>query len=72
VALYRLKEGESSTEEEIKDFCQGKIAHYKIPKYVVFLEKYPQTVTGKVQKFKLRELLIKELGLEEESKIETA
>ena len=68
----QLKEGETATEEEIKGFCRGKIAHYKIPRYIKFVEEFPMTVTGKIQKYKMREISIKELGLEEEAKIETA
>ena len=43
------------TEEEIREFCRGKIAHYKVPRYVKFVDEFPMTVTGKVQKYKLRE-----------------
>jgi len=71
-AWIHLKEGETATEEEIKAFCKGKIAHYKIPRYVKFVEEYPMTVTGKIQKYKMREVSIKEFGLEEEAKTETA
>lgn len=55
VAWIRLKEGEDATEEEIRDYCKGKIANYKIPKYIAFCEEYPMTASGKIQKFKLRE-----------------
>jgi fatty-acyl-CoA synthase len=51
-----LHEGASLTEEELKEFCRGKIAHFKVPYYVRFTETFPMTVTGKIQKFKLREL----------------
>ncbi len=68
----KLNEGESSTEEEIKAFCKGKIAHYKIPKYIKFVDEFPMTVTGKIQKFKMRDIAIKELGLEEDDRVETA
>jgi len=51
-----LHEGESLTSDEIKDYCRGKIAHYKVPHYVRFIEGFPMTVTGKIQKFKLREM----------------
>lgn len=64
MAFIQLKEGEKATPEEIKEFCQGKIARYKIPKYVEFVSKYPTTANGKVQKFKLREMAIRKLGLE--------
>ena len=58
-------------EEQVRDFCRGKIAHYKVPRYVKFVDGFPMTVTGKVQKFKLREQAIQELGLEH-SAVETA
>jgi fatty-acyl-CoA synthase len=58
--------------EAIAEFCQGKIAHFKIPRYVQTLDEFPMTVTGKVQKFKLRERAIEELGLAEAAAIETA
>ena len=52
--------------EEIRAFCQGQIAHYKIPRYVHFVDDFPMTVTGKMQKFMMREEMMKELGLAEE------
>ena len=51
--------------EDIKDFCKGKLAHFKIPKHVRFVEGFPTTVTGKIQKFKMREEDVKRLGLKE-------
>lgn len=68
----QLIEGESATEEEIREFCKGKIAHYKIPRYVKFVEEFPMTVTGKIQKFKMRDAAIEEYGLEKDAEIETA
>ncbi|QSV44509.1 AMP-binding protein [Geobacter benzoatilyticus] len=65
MAAVILKKGVEMTEDEIRDYCRGKIANYKIPKYVKFVEGYPMTASGKIQKFKLREMAIKELGLEE-------
>lgn len=65
-AWIRLKPGESATEEEIRDFCRGQIAHYKIPKHIRFVEEFPMTVTGKVQKFLMRERMVADLGLEEQ------
>jgi fatty-acyl-CoA synthase len=59
------KKGVEMTEEEVKDFCRGKIANYKIPKYVKFVDSYPMTASGKIQKFKLREMAIRELQLED-------
>jgi fatty-acyl-CoA synthase len=58
-----LKSGESVTAEAVRDFCHGQIAHYKIPRYIRFVEGFPTTVTGKVQKFAMRAAMIAELGL---------
>src|SRR5262249_33632318 len=55
-AWVRLKPGATLTEAELRDFCRGRIAHYKVPRYVVFVDEYPTTVSGKVQKYRLREL----------------
>ncbi|WP_349292689.1 AMP-binding protein [Sediminicoccus sp. KRV36] len=65
-AWIRLKPGESATEEEIRDFCRGQIAHYKIPRHIRFVEEFPMTVTGKVQKFIMRERMVAELGIKEQ------
>jgi fatty-acyl-CoA synthase len=62
-AWIRLRDGMSATAEEIRAFCQGQIAHYKIPRYVKFVDDFPMTVTGKIQKFVMREQMIRELGL---------
>jgi fatty-acyl-CoA synthase len=69
-AWIRLKA--PATEEEIREFCRGKIAPYKIPQYIRFVESFPMTATGKIQKYKMREIEIKERGLERVAKIETA
>jgi fatty-acyl-CoA synthase len=61
----KLKPGASANAEEIHAFCKGRIAHYKIPRYIKFVDGFPMTVTGKVQKFIMREQMIKELGLVE-------
>jgi fatty-acyl-CoA synthase len=58
--------------ESIAGFCRGRIAHHKVPRYVATLEEFPMTVTGKVQKYKLREMAIEQLGLEEAAAVETA
>ena len=63
-AWIRLRAGETATPEEIRDFCRDKIAHFKIPRYVLFVDEFPMTITGKVQKFKMREQTIEQLGLE--------
>jgi len=64
--------GETLTEDDVRDFCRGQIAHFKIPRYVKFVDSFPMTVTGKVQKFKMREVAIEELGLERAAAIATA
>jgi len=65
-AWVKLKPGISATPEDIQDFCKGQIAHYKIPRYIKFVDAFPMTVTGKVQKFMMREQMVKELGLSEQ------
>jgi fatty-acyl-CoA synthase len=64
-AFIKLKEGEKATSEEIINFCKGKIADIKVPRYVYFVEEFPLNPQGKIQKFKLREKAVKELGLKE-------
>ena len=59
-----LKPGEVSTEDEIRDFCRDQIAHYKVPRYVRFVDELPMTVTGKAQKFVMRDQMIAELKLQ--------
>jgi fatty-acyl-CoA synthase len=65
-AWIKLKPQVACSDTEIRDFCQGQIAHYKIPRYVKFVDAFPMTVTGKVQKYLMREEARKELGLSEE------
>jgi fatty-acyl-CoA synthase len=65
-AWVKLRDGEHATPEEIKAFCQGQIAHYKIPRHIKFVDAFPMTVTGKIQKFLMREETIRELGLAEQ------
>ena len=60
-----LRDGASLTEDELREYCSGKIAHYKVPRYVAFVDAFPMTVTGKVQKFKMRDEAIEALGLAE-------
>jgi fatty-acyl-CoA synthase len=62
-AWIKLREGESATDEEIREFCRGQIAHYKIPRYVRFVDAFPMTITGKVQKFIIRDEEIRQRGL---------
>jgi fatty-acyl-CoA synthase len=61
-AWVQLQPGETMTEDELKDFCRGQITHFKIPRYVRFVDEYPMTVTGKIQKFIMREQMEAELG----------
>ena len=63
MAWIVLREGAELDEEDIRSFCRGSIAHYKVPRYVRFTAEFPMTVTGKIQKFRLREIAIEELGL---------
>lgn len=72
MAAVKLKDGVDCTEDEIRAFCRGRIANYKIPYYVKFVDEYPMTASGKIQKFKLREMAIAELNLDQDSQIETA
>ena len=65
-AWVQLKPGMSANADEIQSFCKGQIAHYKIPRYIKFVDVFPMTVTGKVQKFLMREAMVKELGLSEQ------
>jgi fatty-acyl-CoA synthase len=65
-AWIKLHAGQSATAEEIREFCKGQIAHYKIPRYVEFVSDFPMTITGKIQKFVMREQTIGKLGLKAE------
>jgi fatty-acyl-CoA synthase len=71
-AWIRLKAGEICTEEEIRDFCKGKIAHFKVPQYLRFVDSFPMTVTGKIQKYIIRQAEIKDRHLEKAAEIQTA
>ena len=62
-AWIRLRAGETMTREELRDYCQGKIAHFKIPQHIRFVDAFPMTVTGKLQKFRIREAEIETLDL---------
>jgi fatty-acyl-CoA synthase len=72
VAWVRLRQGHETDEEEIRTFCRGKIAHFKIPEFIRVVDAFPMTVTGKVQKFKIREIEIEERGRQRAAGIETA
>ena len=72
MAWIKLKPGATSSTEAIREFCKGRIAHFKIPRYVKFVDSFPITVNGKTQKYKMREISIKEMKLEDAAQIATA
>ena len=72
MAWVRLKPDADATEDSIRDYCRGKIAHYKVPRYVKLTDDFPMTVTGKIQKFLMREQSIAELGLQTAAGVQTA
>ncbi|MGC9435211.1 MAG: AMP-binding protein [Methanomicrobiales archaeon] len=72
MAWVRPVPGDQLTADEVLGYCRGRIAHYKIPRYVKFVEDFPMTISGKIKKFEMKEISIQELGLEDESRIETA
>jgi len=61
MAWVQLHAGETATEEEIREFCKGNIAHFKIPRYIWFVEEFPLTVTGKPQKYRMREIAVQKM-----------
>jgi fatty-acyl-CoA synthase len=64
MAFIRRREGAELSEDDVRAYCEGRIAHFKRPRYVRFADEFPMTVTGKVQKYRMREQAIEELGLE--------
>jgi fatty-acyl-CoA synthase len=72
VAWLRLKAEQTTSEEEIRAFCRDRLAYYKIPEHIRFVESYPMTLSGKVQKFKMREFEISTRGLEAVANRQTA
>ena len=72
MAWVRLREGRSVSSDELKAFCKSNLAYFKVPNYWKFVDSFPVTVTGKIQKYKMREISIEELGLQAVAKIETA
>jgi fatty-acyl-CoA synthase len=72
MAWVRVRSGAALTEEELTAFCKGQIATYKIPRYWKLVDGFPMTVTGKIQKFRMREMAIEELGLEGAAAVKTA
>jgi fatty-acyl-CoA synthase len=65
-AWIKLRSEQQATAEEIREFCRSRLAHYKVPRYIKFVDAFPQTVTGKIQKFKIHESMMQELGLSEQ------
>ena len=72
MAWIVLRDGHEATTEDIRAFCREQLAHFKVPRYVKFVDGFPMTVTGKIQKFKMREVAIDELGLQSAADIVTA
>lgn len=72
MACIKIKPGEQLTEEEVIAYCQGKIAHFKMPRYIKFVDSFPMTVSGKIQKFLMRRQAVDELGLHGAASIQTA
>jgi fatty-acyl-CoA synthase len=72
MAWVSLRDGRTATEEELREHCRANLAHFKVPHYWKFVGSFPMTVTGKIQKFRMREMSIEELGLQDAARIETA
>ena len=64
MAWVKVRKGFQVTEEELLNYCKGRIAHYKVPKYWKFVDEFPMTISGKVRKVEMREISVKELGLD--------
>ncbi len=72
MAWVKVKSGHNLTSEQLEEFCQQRIAHYKVPRFWKFIDSFPMTVTGKIRKVEMREMAIEELGLQEIAKIRTS
>ena len=72
MAWVTFRDGDAATQEQLRDFCRERLAHFKVPRYWKITSEFPMTVTGKVQKFKMRDTAIAELGLEGAAAIQTA
>jgi len=72
MAWVVLRDGAAASPDELQLFCRERIAHFKVPRYIKFVDEFPMTVTGKIQKFKMREAAIEELGLADAASIATA
>ena len=71
-AWVKVHPGKTLTEDELRDYCRGKLAHFKVPRYVRFVDEFPMTVTGKIQKFKMREVSVDAYGLQEAAQSRSA
>jgi fatty-acyl-CoA synthase len=72
VAWVRLRPGHEATEEEIRDWCQGQIAYYKVPEHIRFVDEFPATLSGKIQKYKIRDFEIEARSLQSVARAATA
>jgi len=72
MAWVQLRDGAGTTADDIEDFCRGTIAHYKVPRYIKITDTFPMTITGKIQKFKMREQSIEELRLDSAAQVRSA
>jgi fatty-acyl-CoA synthase len=71
-AWIRVRDGDTVTEDDVREYCRGKLAHFKVPRYVLVVDEFPMTVTGKIQKFKMRDASIERLGLQTAASTVTA
>jgi fatty-acyl-CoA synthase len=72
MAWVKLRPGATVSADDVRDFCRGRIAHYKVPRYVKLVDGFPMTVTGKVRKVEMREASVAELGLDAAARTQTA
>jgi fatty-acyl-CoA synthase len=72
MAWVRLKPGATLESEALRAWCRERMAHFKVPQHVKFVDEFPMTITGKVQKYKMREIAVNELGLEDAASARTA
>ena len=72
MAWVTLRQGATMSIDELRDYCQGRIAHYKVPRYLHVADEFPMTITGKIQKYKMREAAIEMLGLRDAAGVRTA
>jgi fatty-acyl-CoA synthase len=72
MAWVKTRGGKRLSDQELTDFCRGQIAHYKVPRYWKIVDAFPMTVTGKIQKYRMRELATEELGLQQAAATKTA